>query len=410
MSTAPSSLPPSLPASGPSTTPQPRMGFAPNRYRQIIKPDGSRRSLALLALTASSMRVLNLANVAALHFNDPDYKARPFFPNRVLNTAIILKHRLRSNEGHFFNDGRRRATKVIIPLAREDLTLGGFSVFVGERAWIERLHQYVPEISDTCAEVDILRVLDEAPTLDPFLLGITMERAGYRIAPCYFGLPPSDVERMRRFVATEMSSLIRMAIPDARVDDLGTVKLVNAIMTDGEDERFQMLSHAMRMTEEEFKDGLFAWKGFLYYKWQHRQLLDDATYFMTTLAKLKVVGPIDPETALELNRLRNEVRHAFRNLHLSVASIIGRYDDSYRDLTENGRPNAFREFMFDAPGQFTILSEAIGVASDLVSYWRHQFPPPLPPALSAEAACIQLREMSENLTALMSPSLRDSEA
>lgn len=369
--------------------------------RPANAPDVTRRNLALLSHTASSMRVLHLSDIADVHGADPDHHARPLFPNRVLNTSIVLKHRLRPNETHFFSDGRTVATKVIIPLARQDLSLGGYSVFVGERFWVDRLREYAPGLTENAPDLAILRILDEAPSLDPFLLGILLERDGYRVAPCYFGLPAADVERMRRFVALEMSSLIRMAIPTAHIDEAGTGKLVDALMTDGEDPGLNMLCRAMRMSEEEFKDGLHAWKGFLYYKWQQGRLLADARHFMASIVQLRLSGVVDHVAAGEFKRERQIVQSSFRALHRRVAAVLGQYDSAYRALTDHRDPHAFREFMFAAPEQFVVLSEAIGVASDMMSYWRHQFPGPAPPMMQVEIACLQMREFSANLTAAL---------
>lgn len=67
------------------------------------------RSLDHLQNSGSTARVLNLRDVTLRMAGDPDFMTRPLFKNPDLNRAIIVKHRLRSNETEEFScRGRRR--------------------------------------------------------------------------------------------------------------------------------------------------------------------------------------------------------------------------------------------------------------------------------------------------------------
>src|SRR3978361_279973 len=92
-----------------------------------------------LERTASTSRVLNLAALAVKHANNPDHLAKPLFLAPALNAAVILKHRLRANEIGVVATRNRTATKLIVPFERSDLSLGGRSLFVGDRGWLEGL-------------------------------------------------------------------------------------------------------------------------------------------------------------------------------------------------------------------------------------------------------------------------------
>src|SRR5581483_7742914 len=90
------------------------------------------RNLAHLEESASTARVLNLLRIWQRKSRDPSYAQSPFFENPQLNQSIILKHRLRGHERDLFWDERRTATKVIFPIDRYDLKLGGRFVFVDQ--------------------------------------------------------------------------------------------------------------------------------------------------------------------------------------------------------------------------------------------------------------------------------------
>jgi hypothetical protein len=50
------------------------------------------------------------------------------------------------------------------------------------------------------------------------------------------------------------------------------------------------------------------------------------------------------------------------------------YDDAFDALVDNGRPQAFRDFLLRAPELFLSLGERVGVISHISSFWRYRFP------------------------------------
>jgi len=74
---------------------------------------------------ASTSRVLNLGRIAKINKDEPEHGEKPMFRSHIVNTAFILKHRMRSDETYLFNSVRSVATKVIIPFDLNDLRAGG---------------------------------------------------------------------------------------------------------------------------------------------------------------------------------------------------------------------------------------------------------------------------------------------
>ena len=85
---------------------------APRRQQQNSGPSRSShtRSLGALQRSASTSRVLNLLAVGLANQGRPGHFEAPFFSNRVLNNAIIVKHRLRKDDLFLFSDFRGTAT------------------------------------------------------------------------------------------------------------------------------------------------------------------------------------------------------------------------------------------------------------------------------------------------------------
>src|ERR1700733_5050179 len=86
---------------------------------------------------ASSARVFNLVAVEKAHGSLPEYRKSPLFESQVLNSCILLKHRLRPDEYFLFESPRPNVTKIVIPFDKSDFRLGGTSLLVGERSWQE---------------------------------------------------------------------------------------------------------------------------------------------------------------------------------------------------------------------------------------------------------------------------------
>src|SRR5206468_12170637 len=150
----------------------------------------------------------------------------PFFTAPALNAAVILKHRLRANEMETVFTGNRTATKLIVPFERSDLGLGGRSLFVGERGWMESLQSLAGVTHDLGRDAGVLAALDELPSLDPFLLREHLKRRGFEISDTHFEISPGDMDKMQQFVAGEIGRLIDLAYKGRSSNESNSTRLV----------------------------------------------------------------------------------------------------------------------------------------------------------------------------------------
>jgi len=342
------------------------------------KPDRAFRSLSGLERTASTSRVLNLAAVATLNAGDPEYDASPFFKAATLNGAVIIKHRLRSDEHDIFDRSRKVSTKVIIPFERTDLSLGGRSLFVGQRGWQELLNQLRGGVDDQSRDIALLEALDELPSLDPFLLREHLKRRDFRIANCYFAISQADLERMQRFVSGEIAKLVELAYGGqggAGGAANGNIsKLVSLLLSGQDDTRLEPLRLTLGLQGENFREGIFSWKGFLYYKWVLNSLWPELRGVIADLTEIKVSGPRDPEMLSQVKDIGGRVNQAILGQVRKVRTSLQVYDDAFNELTQAGNPMAFRDFLLKSPDMFIALGERTGMVSHIASFWRYRFP------------------------------------
>ena len=331
------------------------------------------RSLRGLEKTASTSRVLNLAALALRHAGNPEHLDKPLFKSPVLNGAVILKHRLRAEEVDLFDGLTRNATKVIVPFDKADLSLGGRAVFVGEKSWTPVLQELRGGGEEMLRDVEILEAIDQLPSLDPFLLREHLKRRGFDISPNYFDISQADVDRMQKFVGGEIARLIQLAYGGAGGGG-ATNKLVEALLSSKTDERLEPLRLTLQLEGESYREGIFSWKGFLYYKWVLNTLWPQLKEVLMELAKVRVLGPRDRDLMIVVEEMKIRLRQALEHQVKTVMGYLKTYDLVFDQLTGEGNAMAFRDFLLKSPDLFMSLGEGAGTVSHVASFWRYRFP------------------------------------
>jgi hypothetical protein len=349
--------------------------------------DRSIRNLDQLENSASTARVLNLRLVARTHGDDPDYADKPLFRSRSLNTSIIVKHRLRGNESQMFNRARRNATKVLIPIDTNDLRLGARYVFIGQRDFEASLQQaFGVEMAEDCPDHRTLRILDETPSLDPFLLREQLRRHDLEPARCYFEISQADTQRMFKFAQHEIEPLVRMSLGAGRTDPGGAhaEKLTQKILANSTDADLEPLRLTLQLDPQQYQEGVFCWKAFLYYKWQLADLLPRVSSVLAEVEAKRPHGQVTDETKTYLTSARENISRELKRSCQKVKATLAIYDAAYHGLTEGGEPRKFRDFLLQAPGLFSELGERLGGIEHIISFWRYRFASGKPTLISPD--------------------------
>jgi hypothetical protein len=338
--------------------------------------DRTVRSLTQLEPNASTTRTLNLISVWKKNSEDDNYKRNPLFKTPILNRSIIVKHRLRRNERDAFSDDRSVATKVIIPLDITDLRLGARSFFVGQN----RYNDVITDLFSTTERTkhhdeSLLELIASLPSLDPFLMRERLRKNSFNPARCYFEISTADTARMFDFVRCEITPLIGISFNDidARLNEKIS-KLAEKILDNANDDELDPLRQGMGMDKASFEEGIFCWKGFLYYKWCLIELISNIKPVSNEIATARPTGPVTADDLTFIVESRSRLVKAIAMACETVRSTLSVYDDAYDDLTKYGQPLAFREFLLKAPSMFCELGERLGAVQHIVSFWRFRFP------------------------------------
>lgn len=342
------------------------------KFGAATKPGRELRSLANLGETASTSRVLNLSQIYLTSADDKDYARRPFFHDARLNKAILVKHTLRANELELFHKRRRTATKILIPFDATDLRVGAASIFVdqvGFKAFC-RAHFGIADDLAPNSDVEVLKLLDSIPSLDPFLVRELLARHGRKPASCYLQISPSDVQRMVGFANSEIERLVRMAFGEAISS--ASLKLASHILSNELSKELEPLKPTLRLSNEEFTDGIFSWRGFLYFKWRYLELQEDMRQVIEGLANYQPLGMPDPGVREYLNEARPRIGRRIGTAIVDIGRSLRVYDSAYGSLVDCGDPTAFRQFLIDGPSLFYELGESIAVLDHIASFWTYR--------------------------------------
>ncbi len=334
------------------------------------------RSLRAMVSTASTARVMNLArrHGGAGPRHTPK---RALFANTVLDRAILVKHRVRPHERDAFVSPPSVATKVLIPIDPADLQVGAHSFFVGQRGvgqvYAELLGVALGD-QEHNGDLKVLAALDELPTLDPFLTREHLKRRGIVADDDYFEISPSDVARMFQFVEQNIVPLVDLCFRGSgAASGAQAQRLAQKILAADLDATMDPLRLTLKMNEEQFLEGIFCWKGFLYYKWVLNDCVRLAHDVAGEIESVRLRGKATAEEQAYIQGARERLQTGIKKACREVKATLDRYDQAFEALTQRADPMAFREFLIAAPDMFFGVGDRLGAIQHITSFWRYRF-------------------------------------
>ena len=96
--------------------------------------------------------------------------------------------------------------------------------------------------------------------------------------------------------------------------------------------------------------------------------------FLREILAMKTQGFRDREMSQALDRMRRRLVNRVNGVMEEVVGAVRVYEAAFNDLTRNGKPLAFSNFLKRTPEMFILLGERIGALSHVASYWQFRFP------------------------------------
>jgi len=347
------------------------------------------RSLAQVRDSASTARILNLLRVKERYRETDEYTQQPLFLNHRLNQAIFIKHTIRANERDLVESEQQTATKVVFALDHDDLGLGGFSFFIEQRNLQSALDEALgTEVDPVEFERDlaVLKEFARLPSLDPYLLRERVQHSGSAVSSCYFDISEADLAKVEGYVEGQIGSLVELAYgisgPEAKAI---SIKLAQLIMRNEQSSSLEPLRQTLRLDPEEYEQGLFGWKGLLYYKWNISDLQPKIRRTAKRMISTRFIRA-HPEDEKQLDLTRRSILRTVAEKFKSVENSMKAYDQAFDALVNKNDPGAFRSFLLRAPSLFISIGEDLAAINHICSFWDFRLPEKLPNRLEVDDA------------------------
>jgi hypothetical protein len=366
-----------------------RQQMARSRHRQ----DGV-RDLAEVLEKAESSRVLNLSQIAAAAGDDIDHDELPFFENRVLNRSIIMKAAAPTDDVVRFTKIASRVTKVIFPLDRNDLSLGGLYGLVGQKNFTDLMSRHLTG-SQRLSERDerVLDMIDELPTLDPFLLYALLKSHRLEVARVYFQLSEADQNSIQKDMAVAFSPLVSLCFPNSGFEEERARVFIDKILNFEDSPEIEALRAAFRLEPDAFAMAMFAWRGIIYYKWKSQTLRAGLNRIIDKFARIRLVEQGGASNLRALEASRTKIVDMAKTAAASVQETIDRYDAVFLDFVRRREVDQFREFLMGASSLFLNCGQSVAVIEHTINFFESR-------ADTGRGAAVATQEFAEMLIEL----------
>lgn len=336
----------------------------------------------------------------------------PLFRNKYLNNCIVLKVVALT-----WRD-RRRAyatdTLLYFPYNADNIYEGGDSILFSDPKRDAILRQkcgFDPDDPKQAKDIErdnrILEMLADIPTLDPFLLrekAMQLNIVG-EISSAYFNLTQEEWAKFQAPIREKIDALVRKALGvshNLKTVDISdhVTKFLDKIWEARDIENIEGFVDSMEIPHDRAPELFFAWKAICYYQAQFRSIEPALKGLFQWIGNPRTALPID------LMTLRDELRdqldaeigllkHRMREYYRETVAILENYEDSYQQFIEQGNPEPFKRFLFDAQNQYLTLAACLSANAHAVNLledqWRRGGP---------QVYAVQHRELLDCLMAI----------
>ena len=352
-----------------------------------------------LILSAGSSRTFNCCGIsngvieAAASAAEAEARAKPrpdakpaaaapapqlLFTSRALNFSLFIKEPARNKPGMFAPPaGKTLRTRIYFPYNRDRPGEGGVSIDSRDPKLDEALKDVAgldkkerPESYDH--DKKVIRILDELPSLDPFLLKDRFRQATMEVPAPYLHIQPSEWDAIRAFVHDQFMIVAQVIFPgqDSQMSEKAE-QLTQQLWDLRDLEHLSALTKVFGLDPARTEEIFYSWKGVIYYDYDYDRLKPQIASLFTWFDQGST--PKDfckSEVEKELGRRRTAIKNLIKSAAAETEKHITHYHRCF-DLFFRERKTAhdFVAFLQSAPRNFYSLGEAISKLSHSIVLW-----------------------------------------
>ena len=300
------------------------------------------------------------------------------FESRSLNFSIFIKEPAKNKPGTFAPaPGKTLRTRLYFPYNRDRPGEGGVSIDSRDPRLDDALKNVAgldkkerPETYEH--DKRILRILDDLPSLDPFLLKDRFRQAAMEVPARYLHIQPEEWDAIRAFVHEQFMIVAKVIFPGEDSQMAEKAEQLTQQLWDLRDlEHLAALTKVFGLDPKRTEEIFYSWKGVIYYDYDYDRLKPRISSLFTWFDQGS--APKDfckPEVERELGRRRTAIKNLIKSAISETEKHIGNYHRCF-DLFFRERKTAtdFVTFLQSAPRNFYSLGEAISKLSHTIVLW-----------------------------------------
>ena len=332
---------------------------------------------------AGSSRVFNICLrsaqlVQAMREEGDESKPDFLFNTQELNQSVLVKEVRTDRKGVRYRFANAVGTKLYIPYNPEKLYEGGKSAFLDDPA-IERIlrdHAGIDISSPNAAvkaDLNIIRLLDEIPSLDPFLVKDKLRVEGVKANEFYFEISEAEWSAIQNHVSLKLKPIIDFAFQDSEELQRGrTMTFVNKLWDTKDISALTPIIEAFNLPLSEASGIFAAWKGIMYYDYEYSRCQPSWRAFAEWLEHDAVpLDFVDLERKQHLIELIVGVHTRFEAASAELREIFSSYESAYNTLfVERKDAGPFIDFMSKAVRAYWILGTKLSAINHCVTVWE----------------------------------------
>lgn len=305
--------------------------------------------------------------------DDPGQPLALFFRARSLNDMIVIKE---PNIKRGLETGAGALpvrTKLFLPFNLKSPYDGGLSIFTDDPGFEQVLRERSggDQVSAQGLQLDLLKVklLEQLPSLDPFLLKDMFAAARVTVNEAYFRLDEAEWHSIKNHISAKFALMCSFAGEGDR-DPAALARLVERIWSARDTGPLAPLLASLGLPADRAPEFLYAWKGISYFDYEFDGGLEKLRAFTDWVRSTQPRGPAHRVDREAIEEDRHILRERLRKSVGEAQTILKEYNDSF-DLLFRQRQTArnFADFMVNSKRHFWTLGNSLNGILHALAVW-----------------------------------------
>ena len=318
-------------------------------------------------LDVGSPRVLN-CNVITRKILAQSPIAQTFFKCKPLNNMVLIKD----------NDPQSRTssigTKLYLPFNENDIYEGGRTLFVHtpgmEQALIENFGGGALPKELFNQDVQILKILNRLPSLDPFLLKDVFINEKIEMNPAYFEVSKEMWAQIELYILQGFEPLAKAAFPDALSSDEIARKLIEKIWEGRDLEALKPLIAAFRLPAGQELAIFAAWKGIIFYGFERQRTTAAMAEMNLWLNEIKLPTSVPATERNEVKAILDAAKTRLNEECRVADLVLKEYQNSYDKMFKlRVGSSDFVTFLQNSSNAYGVLGNSLGKVGHALYCW-----------------------------------------